>query len=524
MDYQNPQANQMIQPSQPAQTDCPRAQIHQVGILTTMPSEIILHIFKSLNSFADLKALIRASSQFNQVWSQNVSSITKALFPTISNYPELAEDILIAQDLHDQEDYRPGLGVRFRFVTYEKNFWDRIFDFLIRQRDLIEAHCDVIDGTPVEDIIRHTDLVIKRVEGKLAKLDPKILAKEEAMTMKNKSLANMDLLRHAERLIEIEKEMQRYYEFFFDEMRNYFGKALPHRPIELSDEETDRFMKAAYKDAVMEISIRFYDSTLAQAIDAAIISRLPPDEDDQLKKVRDWQLFIRFCDGEPHSVVVVKLRMDELRWRPRRGKLWKSKKGCYFVQPFHFYTKEFLRSMVDAGWTNSMDEQWTVLLDNQERTGDSGNGDPMKMNDGEDTDEDSVGKDEDMDEDSYWYDEDTDEDSDGNDEDMDEDSDENDSDYPSCGLRSPRSSYSPVSELMDEDEAMMAYYGEAYMGYNEEAYMGYNEEDDDEIDDEEEEMEYIPYDGPCMTDWESRVRSCGYHDRHPRSELNQPEH
>ena len=478
-----------------------------------MPSEIILYLFKSLDSFADLKALIRASSRFNQVWSQNVLSITKALLPTISDYLELAKDVLIAQDLHDQEDYRPGLGVRFRYVTYEKNFWDRIFDFLIRQRDLIKAHCDVIDGTPVEDIIRRTDLVIKRVEGKLAKLDPKILAKEEAMTIKNKSIANMDLLRHAERLIEIESKMQRYYEFFSDEMRNYFGKALPHRPIELSDEETDRFMKAAYKDAVMEISIRFYDSTLAQAIDAAIIGRLSPDEDDHLKKVRDWQLFVRFCDWEPQSVVVVKQRMDELRWRPRRGKLWKSKKGCYFVQPFHFYTKELFRSIVDAEWTISLDEQCTIPLDKPERTGDSGNGGTLTMNDDEDTDEDT-----------YWYDEENMGDySDGNDKDTNEDSDGNDSDYPSCGLRSPRRYDSPVFGLMDHDQGMMAYWEEEMMAYDEDDDYDIDDEDvediddeyyddiddgddddsddedDDDSDDENNEIEHLPHNKPCMT-------------------------
>lgn len=147
------------------------------AILTKMPPEIILHLFKSLDSFADLQALIGTSRLFNQVWLQNVSSITNALLSNTNNYLELAKDVLIAQDLHDQEDGRPGLGVTFGFVTHEKNFWNRIFDFLTRQRDLLkEAHRDVVGATPTEDLIRRIDLVIERVERKLAKLDPKILA------------------------------------------------------------------------------------------------------------------------------------------------------------------------------------------------------------------------------------------------------------------------------------------------------------------------------------------------------------
>lgn len=442
-----------------------------------MPSDIILQLFKSLGSFADLKALIQTSSHFNQVWLQNVSSITKALLPTTTDYLELAKDVLVVQDLHDQE-CRPGRGLRFRYVTNERNFWNRIFDFLVRQRDLIGAHCDVVDDTPTVDIIRHIDSIKERVERNLAKLDPKILAEEEAMTIKNKSVANMSLLQHAERLIAIEGEMRRYCGIFSDELRNYFRKGLPHHPIEPSDEETDRFMKAVYRDAVIEISDRLYDTTLAQAINAAIIVRLRPEEDDQLRNVRDWQLFIRFCDWEPHAVSAVRARKDELRWRPRRGKTWKSKTGCWFTEPFHFYTKMLLRSMVDA--------EWTPFLIGSDRSGDSGNGDLMEVDTNDDGTKKSDGKDrtENLDE------------NDGT-----EDSDGNDSDYASCGLHSSRGS----DDDEDEDEEMDEYLDE---------YM--DEDDDNEDEDMDEEMEHVPHEGPCIGHFESIMLSFGYYNRHPR--------
>ena len=453
MDHPKDQTNQMVQSSQPARTDHQRAQTHQTGILTKMPLDIVLHLYKSLHSFADLKALIQTSSRFNRIWLQNVSFITKSLLPTITNYSELAEDIQVIQDLHDQEP-RPGPRPKFSHVTYEKNMWNRIFDFLVRKRDLIKAHCDMVDDTPAEDIIRHIDLIKERVENKLAKLDQDALAKEEAILIKNKSVANMDLLQHAERLIAIERKMRKDCEIFSEEMRNCFRKALPHHPVELSDEETDRFMKAAYRVLVMEISERLYDRTLAQAINAPLLGRLRPDEEYQLMNVNDWQLFVRFCSWEYQAVNVVRQRKEELRWRPRRGKAWKSKKNCDFTEPrpFHFYTKELLRSMVDAEWMSSLDQ-----LD---INGHTGNGDLMEVD---------------------------------NNDDGTDDSDNNDSDYDDSDFHDP-DGFDRSDDDDDDDD----------------------EDEDDDNDESDEEMEHVPHEGPCLGPLEWIMRLHGFYDRHPR--------
>lgn len=75
------------------------------------------------------------------------------------------------------------------------------------------------------------------------------------MTVQNKSVANMDLLLRAKRLIWIKNNMQCCYSYYSGAMGNNFRIQFRNgestRPLELTDQEIDRFMIAAYKDAVM---------------------------------------------------------------------------------------------------------------------------------------------------------------------------------------------------------------------------------------------------------------------------------
>lgn len=411
-------------------------------IRTKIPSDIILQIYKSLHSFADLKALIQTSSEFNQTWLWNVSSITKALLPTITNYLELAEDFLAVQDLQDLNP-RPEAGLLCGRVTYEKSFWNRMLSFLVRQRDAIQTRCDVVDDTPAAEIVGYINSMKERVEESLAKLNPKLLTKEEAITIQNKSVADMCLLQHIQRLLAIENKMRDYYEVFSEEMHSILSQALPHRPTELSDEETDRFMKALYKVNILRISNYLKDSTIGQAIKAAVLVRLREKEEGLMHRVNDWQLFVRSCKWEDEVMCLVPQKWDDIRWRPRHNEPWKSKIRCYAKGrlDFNLYTKGLLRFIVDAEWTSALDEAKSGSdsddFDGMEVDDDEGAIDDSDGPDSSDDDDDDVGDFDSLDDyEGYYDDDEDDEDDDGDDgdDDGDDNNDDDDDGYDDDGV------------------------------------------------------------------------------------------
>lgn len=343
------QIAQSAQSAQSAQTD-QMAQMNQMGILTQMPTEIIVQIYKSLHSFADLNALVRTSSWFHEIWLQDLSSIIKALYPTITDYMDLAEDFLLVQDLEP----RPAV---FSYVTYEKIYWTRILRFVLRQRELIASHCDMIDDTPVADVLRKLDITKGRLDSYLAELSPEALVKEETVTIMKRSLVNICLILHTSRLLATEKKMRMYCEIFRQEMKDCFRKAVPLHPKDLTVEETDRFMKAAYRVAILGTSNKWKERTLAQAFNATVLIRLLPDEESQLHNVSDWLLFVRYSNSEEEATIVAKQRRREILYKNSQCEKWKStmRAGGIYA-PCYFNTKRMMQSMMEQEWVLTMDE------------------------------------------------------------------------------------------------------------------------------------------------------------------------
>lgn len=342
-------ASQTYQTKQMAQL-VPPVQMDQIGFLSKMPTEIILLIYKSLYSFTDLRALIETSRRFHQIWLLNVSAITKALLPTTTDYLELAEDYLAVEDLLDL-DIRRGT---YKKLTYEKIFLTGILAFLNRKRDLIRTHCDTVNDTPVAEFLQQVNWKVCVVASKLEMLDKKVLIEEAAVMMESKSLANLFPLRHARRLIAIEKKMQERCESFSEGMLRCIGKALPLHPAKLSKEETDRFMKAIYRFKILQMSKTLRDIVLTQAIHAAVQAPLCADEESQLAIAGSWDFFVWLFRGKYKAKDAATHSVGGGRWKyddevPCNELTCGSENG-----PTYHFTKDKLFVMVDDEWRSDL--------------------------------------------------------------------------------------------------------------------------------------------------------------------------
>jgi hypothetical protein len=310
-----------------------------MGIFPQIPYEVVLQVFKYLHSFADLNALVRTSSRFNQIWLQNISPITNALIPRITNYLDLAEDLSVlralARDRH------------FGYRTFQKNYLTEFLEFAAKQRALITGHCDVIDETPTEDIIRDIDNVIQLAQFALDTVSPRLLALEESMIVEKKSLADTWLLFHAQGLLRIEKQMRANCDIVRHEVIN----CLPDHPKSLTITETDCFMKAAYKVTILLASNSVGDRYPAQAIKAAILAHVDSKEETKLQYICNWFLFVRYSNSEKGITQAVNSRRREIFFKPAHEPKYRSLRTAGNVDaPRYFYTKKLISSIVDDEW------------------------------------------------------------------------------------------------------------------------------------------------------------------------------
>lgn len=353
-----------------------------------MPPDIILQTFKSLHTFVEIYALVRTSRRFYQVWSQNVSSITNTLIPSIT-YKELAEDLLVVQNLASPAS-------PFTYQTLEMNYLEGVHRFMIRQQEAIKAHCDSVDGTPVQDLVTDIDETKENIENLMTWLSPLTLAQEKTMIFNGvKTMADICLLDHVHRLLAVDKLMRAKCEIFRREMMDCFGRSLHQHPKDLTDKETDRFMKAAYRVAILTTSKYMPDESIVQAVKGALLLRLDYNEKWRLNKVNDWLLFVRYSN--PDSRVTRLVERKKLFFKPTQNEKWKSSmKAGSSLDPVYFNTKDLILSIAEG--------EWTVGMHGQDREDD---------------------EDVDSEEDYEWADEwDDDEDEDEDDEDMNDDEDD----------------------------------------------------------------------------------------------------
>lgn len=78
--------------------------------ILNLPSEIILHVFQSVDSFAEVVALNRTRRIFHDTWRLNATSICNAVLPQAIDCFFDAQELVRAQD--HQQDHN-GYGSRF---------------------------------------------------------------------------------------------------------------------------------------------------------------------------------------------------------------------------------------------------------------------------------------------------------------------------------------------------------------------------------------------------------------------------
>lgn len=326
-----------------------------MGFFPQIPYEVILQIFKSLHSFADLNALVRTSSRFNQLWLQNIKPITNALIPRITNYLDLAEDVLVLHALARER--------HFGYQTFKKNYLTELLVFAAKQRALIIGFCDLIDETSAEDIIRDIDNVVKIAKVALDGLSLHRLAVEESMTVGKRSLADTWLLLHAEGLLRLEKRMRANCDVICHEVMY----CLPEHPRGLTTTETDSFMKAAYKVTIILASNSVGDRYPAQAAKAAILAHVDSEEESKLHHICNWLLFVRYSNLEKGITQAVNSRRGEILFRPAHEPKYRSLRTAGRVDaPRYFYTKKLINSIVDDEWKVGMDAEGDDDGDNEE--------------------------------------------------------------------------------------------------------------------------------------------------------------
>lgn len=125
--------------------------------------EIVLMIFQSLSSFADVVALMRATHRFHDIWTLNVPRICSAVLPRAIDCIADAEGFIAVKS---QNPKLPKLGR----VKYTRSGHDKIFRpikrFLALQR-IVNIACDIYESEVLETPgarIHHPTLTLTRPE------------------------------------------------------------------------------------------------------------------------------------------------------------------------------------------------------------------------------------------------------------------------------------------------------------------------------------------------------------------------
>ena len=109
--------------------------------ITTLPTEILIELYKSLNNMKDVTALNRVLPRFHDVWCKNTVTISDAVFPrTIKGYDEACELVKIQQkfcgrDHGDDNGYHGPYGKgleRHKLIIMNARRFEEFYEWRIK--------------------------------------------------------------------------------------------------------------------------------------------------------------------------------------------------------------------------------------------------------------------------------------------------------------------------------------------------------------------------------------------------------